>query len=89
MGKIQAVMSVLFVFPFLDFQFVVLCARIFMHEHVLVRFSSVVLKVMTYFGDVFGISVATLLGKIDQFDPELEEWTQYVERLDQFSSPTI
>ena len=25
-----------------------------------------------------------LLGKIDQFDPEQEEWPQYVERLDQF-----
>ena len=25
-----------------------------------------------------------LLGKIDYFDPELEEWSQYVERLEQF-----
>ena len=28
--------------------------------------------------------MAVLLGKIDQFDPEQEEWPQYVERLDQF-----
>ena len=25
-----------------------------------------------------------LLGKIDYFDPELEDWSQYVERLEQF-----
>ena len=28
--------------------------------------------------------MAAILGKIDPFDPELEEWPQYVERLDQF-----
>ena len=28
--------------------------------------------------------MAILLGKIDHFDPEEEEWPQYVERLDQF-----
>lgn len=28
--------------------------------------------------------MAVLLGKIDPFDPEQEEWPQYVERLDQF-----
>ena len=28
--------------------------------------------------------MAALLGKIDQFDPEQQEWPQYVERLDQF-----
>ena len=28
--------------------------------------------------------MAALLGKIDCFDPELEEWPQYVERLEQF-----
>jgi hypothetical protein len=28
--------------------------------------------------------MVALLGKIDAFDPELEEWPQYVERLDQF-----
>jgi hypothetical protein len=28
--------------------------------------------------------MVALLGKIDTFDPELEEWPQYVERLDQF-----
>ena len=28
--------------------------------------------------------MAALLGKIEQFDPEQEEWPQYVERLEQF-----
>ena len=28
--------------------------------------------------------MAALLGRIDEFDPEKEEWPQYVERLDQF-----
>ena len=28
--------------------------------------------------------MAALLGKIEQFDPEQEEWLQYVERLEQF-----
>ena len=28
--------------------------------------------------------IAALLGKINQFDPELGEWTQYVENLDQY-----
>ena len=28
--------------------------------------------------------MAALLGRIDQFDPEQEEWPQYVERLEQF-----
>ena len=26
----------------------------------------------------------SLLGKIEQYDPEQEEWPQYVERLEQF-----
>ena len=36
------------------------------------------------FGDKYRILMAALLGKIDQFDPELEGWPQYVERLEQF-----
>ena len=28
--------------------------------------------------------MAALLGRLDQFDPEQEEWPQYVERLVQF-----
>ena len=28
--------------------------------------------------------MAALLGRIDPFDPDQEEWPQYVERLDQF-----
>ena len=44
-------------------------------------------QVTTYFGDEDGIDLevmAALLGKIDQFDPEQEEWPQYVERLNRF-----
>ena len=33
----------------------------------------------------YGISESmALLGKIEQYDPEQEEWPQYVERLEQF-----
>ena len=28
--------------------------------------------------------MAAILGKIDSFEPDREEWPQYVERLDQF-----
>ena len=28
--------------------------------------------------------MSTLLGKLDHFDPELEGWSEYVERLQQF-----
>ena len=28
--------------------------------------------------------MAGLLGKIEQYDPEVEEWPQYVERLEHF-----
>ena len=28
--------------------------------------------------------MAALLGKIDQFDPEKEEWPKYIKHLDQF-----
>ena len=31
--------------------------------------------------------MAGLLGKVDAFDPELEDWPQYVERLEHFSKP--
>ena len=39
--------------------------------------------------DIFGnelqdLESMALLGKIEQYDPEQEEWPQYVERLEQF-----
>ena len=36
------------------------------------------------FGDEVGIGMAAVLGKVEQYDPELEEWPQYVERLEYF-----
>ena len=45
------------------------------------------MKLWYIFGDEDGILpavMAALLGKIDAFDPEHEEWLQYIERLDQF-----
>ena len=42
-------------------------------------------KVTTYFGDELrDFESMALLGKIEQYDPEQEEWPQYVERLQQF-----
>ena len=38
------------------------------------------------FGDEVGIGMAAVLGKVEQYDPELEEWPQYVERLEYTSS---
>ena len=38
----------------------------------------------TYFGDKLrDLESMALLGKIEQYDPEQEEWTQYMERLQQ------
>ena len=39
--------------------------------------------------DIFGdelrdLELMALLGKVEQFDPEQEDWPQYVERLEQF-----
>ena len=39
---------------------------------------------MTYIGDEDRILMVVLLGKVDQFDPELEEWPHYVEWLEEF-----
>ena len=39
---------------------------------------------MTYIGDEARDTMAALLGKIENFDPDQEEWPQYVERLEQF-----
>ena len=40
---------------------------------------------MTYFGDKLrDLKSMALLGKIEQYDPEEEEWAQYMERLQQF-----
>ena len=38
----------------------------------------------TYFGDEHGIDMAAVFGKVDHFDGEQEDWTQYVERLGHF-----
>ena len=35
-------------------------------------------------GRGWDLTMAALLGKLDQFNPEQEEWPQYVEHLDQF-----
>ena len=42
-------------------------------------------QVTTYFGnELRDLESMALLGKIEQYDPEQEEWPQYVERLEQF-----
>ena len=42
-------------------------------------------KLPQIFGDEDGIQdMAGLLGKVDEFNPDLEEWPQYVERLEHF-----
>ena len=45
-------------------------------------------QVTTFIGDEDGILIislmAALLGRIDPFDPDREDWPQYVERLNQF-----
>ena len=47
-------------------------------------------KVTTYFGDgLRDLKSMALLGKIEQYDPEQEEWPQYVERLEQYYSSRL
>ena len=50
-----------------------------------IKFIFQLCKVTTYFGDKLqDLELMALLGKIEQYDPEQEEWPQYVERLEQF-----
>ena len=66
------------------------------HEHVLkyhkfchgISIANNTARLQYIFGDEDGILLLTvmaaLLGKVDAFDPQHEDWPQYVERLDQF-----